>query len=380
MTDPENQPEEPAKETDRLVIALDAMGGDFAPEKIVDGAIQAVAAYPDIDIVLVGDEEKIDQELKKQAAKSQSISIRHAEQAIGMEESPSEALRKKRNSSIHVGIKMLKEGEASAFISAGNTGAVMAIAAVILRTMEGIERAAIGATLPSREGHTLLIDAGANVVCKPNNLYQFGIMGSVYARYMLDDKEPKVGLLSIGEEQSKGTDTTRSALDLMMKSPAINCIGNVEAKLLYKGVADVVVCDGFTGNIALKVSESLAGMISAFLKDTFQENLRTKLAYLLIKPALDRMKKKIDHKEVGGAPLLGIDGAVFIAHGSSDGRSILNAIRGARKFAIEDVNGHIREKLEESSHILDARNIESPEGILSQIKKKIWPATETGES
>jgi glycerol-3-phosphate acyltransferase PlsX len=353
-------------------IALDAMGGDNAPGVNIEGVILALQTLTGVDVALVGDEPLLRAELFKRNYSHPCVSIRHAAEAIGMEEAPSVALRKKRNSSIHVGITMVRDGEADAFVSAGNTGAVMAVAAVILRTLEGIDRAAIAIPLPTITGHTVLLDAGANASCKAFHLYQFGIMGSIYAEYALGDKRPKVGLLSIGEEETKGNDVTREAFEMLTKS-SLNFIGNAEAKLLYKGVADVVVCDGFTGNIALKISESLAEMINSFLKQLFRSNWRAKLGYLLLKPYLETMKKRLDHAEVGGAPLLGINGAVFISHGSSCPRGIKSALTAARRFIAEDVNGHIKESLAQNRHILDPKKLAKQEkpSLLERVKRGI---------
>ena len=325
-------------------IALDAMGGDYAPGPNIDGAILAVGSMADIHVILVGDQASVAAELDQRGYHGAAISVRHAEQVIRMDDAPSDALRRKRKSSIHAGLGMVAGGEADAFVSAGNTGAIMAVATVTLRTIEGIDRAAIAVPLPTQTGHTVLLDAGANVVCKASHLYQFGVMGSMYAQDMLGDQRPRVGLLSIGEEENKGNDVIREAHELLSRS-ALNFVGNTEAKLLYRGHADVVVCDGFTGNIALKISESLAEMIVAFLKEMFQSSWAGKLAYLLLKKPLAAFKKRVDHSEVGGAPLLGIDGAVFISHGSSGPKSIHSALRAARRFVAQDVNGHIRQSL-----------------------------------
>lgn len=370
----EDKPEEPAAEPasgkkGAVRVALDAMGGDDAPGAIIEGAIQAIKEIDDVEIILVGDEKAIESELEKRSFSHESISIRHAEEAVGMEESPSSALRKKKKSSIHVGVKMIKEGEADAFVSAGNTGAVMAVATVFLNTVEGIDRAAIAVPLPTQTGHTVLLDAGANVTCKAAHLYEFGVMGSIYAQYVLEDELPRVGLLSIGEEETKGNDVTREAFEMLTES-SINFIGNVEAKLFYKGIAEVVVCDGFTGNITLKISESLVDLISLSLKDIFKGSLRGKLGYLFLRPLLEAFKKRLDHAEVGGAPLLGINGAVFISHGSSGPKSIRSAILGAKKFVVEDVNGHIQESLGANKDILRAHGYRS-KGLWDQMKRKI---------
>lgn len=358
------------KKSGPVTIALDAMGGDNAPAAIVEGACQAIDSIDQLEIVLVGDEEDILSELEKHPGYVDKLIIKHAQDAVPMDESPSVALRKRRKSSIHIGLKMVDEDEADAFISAGNTGAVMAVATVILRNIEGIDRAAIAVPLPTQKGNIVLLDAGANIVCKALHLYQFGIMGSMYAQYILDKQKPKIGLLSIGEEESKGNVVTKEALEMLTKS-SVNFIGNIEGKLIYRGVADVVVCDGFTGNIALKISESLAEMIGVELKSIFSANWRGKLSYLLLRSSLEKFKKKMDHSEVGGAPLLGINGAVFISHGSSGPKSIRSAILGANKFIVENVNDHIRESLAQNQDIGSDTKKEMRDGIWSQMKRKI---------
>lgn len=355
---------------DRVTIALDAMGGDNAPAAIVEGACQAVGSIDGMEIVLVGDQSAILSELEKHPGSTDKLIIKHAQDAIPMDESPAIALRKRRNSSIHTGLKMVNDKEADAFISAGNTGAVMAVATVMLRNIEGIDRAAIAVPLPTQKGNAVLLDAGANIVCKAHHLYQFGIMGSMYAQYILEMEKPRIGLLSIGEEESKGNVTTKEALEMLTQS-SVNFIGNIEGKLLYNGAADVVVCDGFTGNIVLKISESLAEMIGVELKTIFSQSWRGKLSYLLLRSSLEKFKKKVDHSEVGGAPLLGINGAVFISHGSSSPKSIRSAILGAKKFIVENVNDHIRESLEQNQDIVTSSKNEMRDGIWSQMKRKI---------
>ncbi|VAX18999.1 Phosphate:acyl-ACP acyltransferase PlsX (EC 2.3.1.n2) [hydrothermal vent metagenome] len=355
---------------DRVKIALDAMGGDNAPAAIVEGACQAADSIDGLEIILVGDENAILSEFEKHPGAKDKLTIKHAQDAISMDESPSVALRKRRKSSIHIGLKMVDEGEADTFISAGNTGAVMAVATVMLRNIEGIDRAAIAVPLPTQKGNAVLLDAGANIVCKAIHLYQFGIMGSMYAQYILDTQKPRIGLLSIGEEDSKGNAVTKEALEMLTQS-SVNFIGNIEGKLLYKGAADVIVCDGYTGNIALKISESLAEMIGVELKGIFSRNLRGKLSYMLLRPSMEKFKKKLDHSEVGGAPLLGIDGAVFISHGSSTPKSIRSAILGAKKFIVENVNDHIRESLAQNQDIVSSSKKDMRDGIWSQMKRKI---------
>lgn len=327
-----------------MKIAVDAMGGDKAPSAIIEGAVHAAREFGS-NIILVGKREVISSELKKHDVKNLPLSIRHASEIVEMHESPSVALRKKRDSSIKVGIELVKRGEADAFVSAGNTGAVMAAATLILRTLKGIDRPAIAVQLPTTSGPVILIDAGANVDCKPHQLFQFGIMGHVFAKYVLGRDNPRVGILNNGEEEDKGNEITKEVHKVLKKS-TLNFIGNVEGKELYKGAADVVVSDGFVGNITLKVSESLADMIGKALKGIFTKSWRSKLGYLLIKPYLESFKKSVDYSEYGGAPLLGVNGICIIAHGSSSPKAIKNAIRQAGEFVKGKVNIHIQEDIE----------------------------------
>jgi len=344
------------------------MGGDSAPEEIVKGAVFA-ARELGIPIKIVGIQSQIEDELKKyEDAASLPIDILHAEDVIGMEESPSVAIRKKKKSSIRIGINEIKDNKDTAFVSAGNTGAVLAAATLFLRTLEGIDRPAIGAFLPAPNKRMLLIDAGANVEVHANQLFQFGVMGEVFSRYVLEKELPVVGLLSIGEEESKGRDVTKDAFTYLNKS-SVNFMGNIEAKEVYKGKADVIVCDGFTGNISLKISESIATFLMDELKAIFAGNWRGKLAYLLIKPFLSAFKKKIDYHEYGGAPLLGVNGTVVIAHGSSNHRSIMNAIKLASEFIKKDVNQHIKEEMEKNSEIKNTQKRGT--GLWQNIKETL---------
>lgn len=329
-----------------MKIAVDAMGGDNAPSVVVDGAVKAAVTIG-CQILLVGPKEALERELGRHDTSRLNIGIVHASQVVEMDESPSVAFRKKKDSSITVGIKLVKNGEADAFVSAGNTGAVMAAGSLLLRTIPGISRAAIAIMLPTSKGYSILLDAGANVDCKPRTLFEFGIMGSAYASHMLGKERPIVSVLSIGEEEIKGNEIVREAASLLQKS-GLNFTGNIEAKEVYRGTADVIVCDGFVGNISLKVSESVAEMISNALKSIFSRNLRAKLGYLLIRPYLDEFKKRIDYHEYGGAPLLGLNGTVIISHGSSKSKSIENAIIHAERFARMDVIAKIRGILENS--------------------------------
>lgn len=350
-----------------MKIGVDAMGGDYAPRAVVEGAVMA-ARELDCHILLVGRPGVIKAELARQNVEGLHINIVPASQTVAMDESPSAAFRKKKDSSITVGINLIKNGEAQAFVSAGNTGAVMAAGTLLLRTIPGISRAAIAITLPTSAGTSILLDAGANVDCKPQALFEFGIMGFVYASFMLEKEYPVVSMLSIGEEESKGNEISREAAALLRKS-SINFSGNIEAKEVYRGGADVIVCDGFVGNISLKISESVAEMISGALKEIFTRNWRGKLGYLLVRPFLEEFKKRVDHHEYGGAPLLGLNGTVIISHGSSSAISIKNAIMQAERFTRNDVISKISEGLEKNADVGGAT--EKKKGFWKQLKNSI---------
>lgn len=330
-----------------MKIAIDAMGGDYAPKAIVEGAVLAAREYG-VEIILVGQEERVHAELGKYPDRHLlPISVKHAAEVVEMDDSPAKAVRTKKHSSMKVGLELVKSKEADAFVSAGNTGAVLGYATLVLRPLKGVDRPAIAVQLPSLRGSSILIDGGANVDCKANQLFQFGIMGHVIAKYVLGRERPRIGVLSIGEEDGKGNDITKTAFQLLQKGQ-INFIGNIEAKAVYRGEADVIVCDGFTGNIALKISQSMAEMIVENLKNVFRTNLRTKLGYWLIKPYLDRQKKSVDYSETGGAPLLGVNGVCIIAHGRSSPKAFKNAINRAKEMTEKNVNEHIRIDIEKN--------------------------------
>jgi glycerol-3-phosphate acyltransferase PlsX len=325
-------------------IAVDAMGGDYGPAVVVEGTVAAVREYG-ISTVLVGDKNAVEREVLRLRAQDLSITIRHASQVVGMSESPSQALRRKRDSSLRVAAELVRAGEATAFVSAGNTGAAMAIGMFVLGVLPGVDRPAIAVVLPSLRGYTVLIDAGANVDPKPRHLVQFGVMGHVYARDILGKPNPRVGLLSVGEEEGKGNELTKEAFE-ELKISSLNFIGNVEGRDIYSGKADVVVTDGFTGNVALKISESLAEMLGAMIKQELARDPLSKAAALLGMPAFRRFKKRVDYTEMGGAPLLGINGASIICHGASPAKAIKNAIRVASEWVQINVNEHIKAALE----------------------------------
>ena len=326
-----------------MKIAVDAMGGDHGPAVVVEGAVAAVQEFG-ASVVLVGDKAAIERELNRLGAGT-SIEVRHASQVVGMGESPSQALRRKRDSSLRIAAELVRDGEASAFISAGNTGAAMAVAMFVVGVLRGVDRPAIAAVLPSLKAFTVLLDVGANVDPKPWHLFQFAVMGHVYARDILGIERPRVGLLSVGEEEGKGNELTKEAYE-QLKDSSLNFLGNVEGRDIYNGACDVVVTDGFTGNVALKISESLAEMVGLMIKEELTRDLRSKMGAALAQPAFARFKKRVDYAEMGGAPLLGIEGGAIICHGSSPVKAIKNAVRVAGEWAKAGLNDHIKTALE----------------------------------
>jgi glycerol-3-phosphate acyltransferase PlsX len=306
-----------------MKIAVDAMGGDHAPKEVVRGAVHAFREH-DLPIILVGKEELIWEELRRTGAKG--IEVQHASDVVEMHDVPGVAIRKKKDSSLRVGLNLVAEGKATSFVSAGNSGAVMAGALMILRKIPGVDRPAITATIPTPTGPIVLIDAGANVDCKSYHLVQFGYMGDAYARKILGISRPRVGVVSIGEEESKGTDLTRETSFLFRKTD-LNFVGNLEGRDFFAGKADVFVCDGFVGNVILKTMEGMATALLDFLREEILKSQMAKVGAVLAGGAIRRVKRRLDYAEYGGAPLLGVKGGVVICHGSSDARAMKNAIR-----------------------------------------------------
>ncbi len=327
-----------------MKIAVDAMGGDHGPAVVVEGAVTAVRELG-TSVVLVGDKAVIEHELTRLRAETLGVEIRHASQVVTMAETPSHALRRKRDSSLRVAAELVREGDAAAFVSAGNTGAAMAISMFVIGVLPGVDRPAIAAVLPSLRGYTVLLDVGANVGPKPWHLLQFAIMGNAFSRDIIGVDAPRVGLLSIGEEEGKGNDLTREAYE-QLKTSSLNFVGNVEGRDIYNGSCDVIVTDGFTGNVALKISESLAEMLGSMIKEELTRDVRSKLGAALAMPAFARFKKRVDYTEMGGAPLLGIDGGAIICHGSSPAKAIKNAVRVAAEWARAGLNEHIKAALD----------------------------------
>jgi glycerol-3-phosphate acyltransferase PlsX len=317
-------------------IALDAMGGDYAPTNTVKGAVKAVQEYKDISIILVGDEKQLATELEKNGYNGDLISLKHASEVVGMSEKAATAIRQKKDSSIRVAAELVRSGEADGVVSAGNSGMTMAISQLIIGKLNGVDRVAIGAPMPTLKGPSTLIDAGANVDCKPLHLFQFAVMGEAYYKVIFNVKDPTIGLLGIGEEAEKGNALTKGSFKLLERLGS-KFIGNVEGKELFKGEANVVVCDGFVGNIALKIAEGLAEAMAHMMKEEISKSAFYKAGYLLIKPAINNYKKKTDYAEYGGAPLLGLNQVSIISHGRSSPKAIKNAVKVANELASKGV-------------------------------------------
>jgi glycerol-3-phosphate acyltransferase PlsX len=350
-----------------MKIAVDAMGGDFAPQNIVEGAVLAAREYG-VPAVLVGDQEIVRKEMARHpGSDSLPLTVVHASEAVAMDESPLTPIRKKKDSSIKVAYDLVKKGEAAALFSAGNSGAVLATAVFVLEKLKGADRPAIGTIFPTLKGWTLLLDAGANVDCKSFHLVQFAIMGEAYAKYVLRVKKPAVGLLSNGEEESKGNELIRETNAILRKT-SIGYVGPVEGRDIFNGRADVVVCDGFVGNAALKICEGLAEAIGAMIKEEVKNSLMAKLAYLLARGAVNEIKKKLDYSEYGGAPLLGVDGVVIIGHGRSSAKAVKNAIRLAHEFAQIGLPKLLVQSLEENQEPQTQGGLAK---VWEQIKEKI---------
>lgn len=332
-------------------IAVDAMGGDNAPQSIVEGALQAAEEYG-TEIVLVGDSDKIEAEFKRLKRKHPKISVHHCSDVIGMDEAAATSVRRKKDASICVAVDLVKAGEADAIVSAGHTGAAVAATTLKLRLLDGIDRPGIGITFPTLHGPSFLIDVGANIDCKPLHYYQYACMGDVYYRYILNKKNPTIGILNIGEEEGKGIESIREAHTLLKKS-RLNFVGNVEGRDIFNGKVDVIVSDGFVGNVVLKVSESIAEVIGQMIKKNLKKNYFTMMGALLTKSAFKALKKEVDYAEYGGTPLLGIKGTCIICHGSSNPKAIKNAIRVAVESVQKKINQHITEE-NQSGEILSS--------------------------
>jgi glycerol-3-phosphate acyltransferase PlsX len=326
-------------------LAIDCMGGDHGPSVTVPAALQFLAAHPAVSAILVGREEVIQAQLAlHKATPGDRLRVLHASEVVAMDESPALALRNKKDSSIRVAINLVKKDEADACVSAGNTGALMAIAHFVLKTLPGIDRPAIVSMLPTMKGNTYMLDLGANVDCGPEHLLQFGLMGASLYAAVEHRERPTVGLLNIGEEAIKGNDVVKHAAELLRDSD-LNFIGNVEGDGIYKGAADVIVCDGFVGNVALKTSEGLAQMLARFLREEFTRTPLTRLAALVAWPVLSAFRKRVDHRRYNGATLLGLRGVVIKSHGSADSIAFARALERATEEVRTEALARITQRL-----------------------------------
>jgi len=327
-------------------IAVDAMGGDRAPEVIVGGVVDALEEIREgWEVRLIGDEGVVRAELEKVGYDGSRVEVVHAPEKVEMAEAAAISVRRKRQSSIAVATRMHRAGEVDAIVSAGNTGAVVAAALLGLGRLKKVSRPAIATVVPNPEGGCVLLDAGANSDCRPAHLVEFGLMGSVFARLVLKRGNPRVGLLNIGEESSKGNELAQQSHRLLKES-GLNFIGNVEGRDVFRASADVVVCDGFTGNVVLKFAESVNDVITGSLKKEIGRSLKARIGASLLRPALEKMKHALDYAEYGGAPLLGVSGVCIICHGGSSRKAMKNAALAALRFVKQDVNSHIEEEIE----------------------------------
>lgn len=326
-----------------MIILVDAMGGDNAPHEIVNGCIDAVTEQDGFDIMLIGDKEKIAGILKERNCENKRIKITHTTEVITNNDSPTKAIKHKKDSSMAVGFKLIKENKGDVFLSAGNTGALMAGSLFILGRIEGVDRPALASYIPTKNGIALLVDAGANTNCKPVNYQQFGIMGSIFMSDVVGIKNPRVGLINVGAEEKKGNEAVRNAYSLL-KNSNINFVGNIESRQILEGPADVVVCDGFVGNVILKFLEGAQEFLFGAIKEIFSKNLISKFSALAVKNEFKKFKKTLDYTEYGGVPLLGVEGKVIKSHGSSNAKAIKSAVLRAKNYVESSVIERIREE------------------------------------
>lgn len=336
-------------------IAVDGMGGDFAPAAAVEGAVQAANLF-DFEVVIVGQEQVIKKELQRHKVTGGKLFIQNASEVVTMDDSPVTSIKKKKDSSIAVCLDLLKQKEVHAVVSAGNTGAVVAASSLKLGCLEGIKRPGIVISMPTVHGFSAVMDVGANIDPRPEHLYQYAIMSDIYSRAILKKKRPTIGLLNIGEEESKGTELMKETYKLLRDSQ-LNFIGNIEGRDIFSGKSDCIICDGFVGNIVLKVIESIAETTIQVLKKELKKNLITRIGGLFLKAALTSWKEESDASEFGGAQLLGVDGTVFIAHGGSNSHAIKNAVHSAAQAVSFEINAHI---VQEISRKRQAQNTDNP--------------------
>lgn len=344
-----------------MKIALDVMGSDLGPEAIIKGGI--LAAKENIEVILVGIQDEINKILANYNTKNLPIFVKHASEVVGMDESPSKVIKNKKDSSIAVGLNLVKEGNAKAFISAGNTGAVLGYSIFILKRLKNIIRPAIAATFPSVNGYVVVLDVGGNVNCKPEHLLQFAIMGAVYAKIELNIENPKICLLSNGEEESKGLDVLKKA-NFLLKKSSLNYVGFKEGRDIFQGNSDVFVCDGFVGNICLKLAEGMGKTLMDIIKKDLSSSFFRKIGLIFLKKLFKDIKKKLDYREYGAAPLIGVNEIVMICHGSSDEKAIYNGIKRAKILIEKGFNKNLSNELEKNSDL--------EKNIWKTLKHKIW--------
>jgi glycerol-3-phosphate acyltransferase PlsX len=351
-----------------MKIAVDAMGGDNAPSVVVEGAVNAYNEHG-VESLLIGIPERIDSELARLGARGVPLEIIEATQVVEMGESPSRSLKSKTNSSMRVAAEAVKSGRASAVFSAGDTGGAFAASLHVFQRMKGVVRPAIAALLPTLKGFSIMLDVGANLVPKAQHLFQFGVMGGKYSEIALGIQNPTIGLLNVGGEDTKGTDALKSAHEMFSKSD-LNFMGNVEGSTIFQGSVDVIVCDGFSGNVALKVSESLSEMLTTLLREEVTHSVRSKIGYMFLQNGLKSMKKRTDYTEYGAAPLLGLNGLCMIGHGRSDAKAVKNAIRVASELVKKNLNAHVHEEIDRQ--ISAQRKAEPGWHLWGQIREGIF--------
>ncbi|MED5579797.1 MAG: phosphate acyltransferase PlsX [Nitrospinota bacterium] len=358
-----------------MKIAVDAMGGDSAPRDVVEGAYLALKEFR-IETILVGLQDRIQSELDRLGITDFNFDIREAKQVVEMGESPTKSAKEKQDSSIRVALELVKRGEASAVFTAGDTGGAFTAALFVLKKMRDVQRPAIAAVIPTLKGFAVMVDVGANLNPRAQHIFQFGIMGSVYSEVLFGKKNPKIGLLNIGSEESKGTDALISSHDFFSKSD-LNFIGNIEGSTIFQGISDVVVSDGFSGNVALKVSESVSSMISSLLRTEFNGSVKGKIGYLFLRDGINTMRRKTDYSEYGAAPLLGLNGLCTIGHGRSDAKTIKNAIRTTNELVKKDLNSKLQENIARYSEIYRSSTSDVGWRLWNQIRGGIFSGDES---
>ncbi len=346
-----------------IKVVVDAMGGDNAPGEIIKGAVEALAAAEDIKILLVGQEEILTKNLEQYTYDKDRLTVVNASEVIEMAEPPVKAIRRKKDSSIVVGMKLVRDKEADAFVSAGSTGGVLVGAQLLIGRIRGIERPPLAPLIPTENGVSLLIDCGANVDARPDHLVQFAEMGSIYMKYVMGIQDPKVAIVNIGAEEEKGNALVKETFPLLQASDKIHFVGSIEAREIPHGGADVIVCEAFTGNVILKLYEGVAATLLSAVKRGLMSTLRSKIGALLIKPALKKTLKSFDSAQYGGAPMLGLNGLVVKTHGSSKALEIKNTVLQCQTFIKQDINGKIRENLKLTDKKRETKEGEKTDGI-----------------